>query len=51
LITPPPGCPFAPRCPSAFDACVKTPPLKEISPGHTAACWLEVDPAPLEKAL
>ena len=23
LITPPPGCPFAPRCPSAFDACAR----------------------------
>ena len=49
LITPPPGCPFAPRCPSAFDACVETPPFREIGPGHNSACWLPVEP--LKKAL
>jgi len=48
LITPPPGCPFAPRCPSAFDACVETPPFREIGPGHNSACWLPVEP--LKKA-
>jgi oligopeptide/dipeptide ABC transporter ATP-binding protein len=49
LITPPPGCPFAPRCPSAFDVCAETPPSREIGPGHNAACWLPVEP--LKKAL
>jgi peptide/nickel transport system ATP-binding protein len=49
LITPPPGCPFAPRCPSAFDACAETPPVREISPGHSSACWLPEKP--LKKAL
>jgi peptide/nickel transport system ATP-binding protein len=48
LITPPPGCPFAPRCPSVFDQCSRTPPAQEIGPGHTSACWLE--PEPLKKA-
>jgi peptide/nickel transport system ATP-binding protein len=49
LITPPPGCPFAPRCPSAFDACAETPPFREIGPGHDSACWLPAEP--LKKAL
>jgi oligopeptide/dipeptide ABC transporter ATP-binding protein len=35
------GCPFAPRCPHAMKVCVEeTPPLREIAPGHKAACWL-----------
>jgi peptide/nickel transport system ATP-binding protein len=37
----PPGCSFAPRCPRAFDRCLReTPP--EIAPEHgrTARCWL-----------
>jgi len=33
------GCPFAPRCPFAVEVCRKErPPLKEIAPGHVAAC-------------
>jgi peptide/nickel transport system ATP-binding protein len=37
----PPGCRFHPRCPYAFDRCrVEEPPLFEVAPGHTAACWL-----------
>lgn len=42
LITPPPGCRFHPRCPSAIrDLCdVKEPPDFEADPGHFAACWL-----------
>ncbi len=41
-----PGCPFAPRCPLAFDRClVERPELVETSPGHSAACWAcKVDP-------
>jgi oligopeptide/dipeptide ABC transporter ATP-binding protein len=39
LGTPPPGCPFEPRCPHRIDACaVELPPLIEISPGHLARC-------------
>lgn len=33
------GCPFAPRCPIAVDACRATaPPLRELRAGHGAAC-------------
>jgi len=36
-----PGCAFAPRCPHAMKIChEKQPTLQEVSPGHTAACWL-----------
>jgi oligopeptide transport system ATP-binding protein len=35
------GCPFAGRCPMAFDKChVVKPELKEIHPGHITACHL-----------
>lgn len=35
------GCPFAGRCPKAFDRChIENPSLKEIHPGHTTACHL-----------
>ncbi len=39
-IHPPSGCPFHPRCPIAqFPRCkVEPPALREITPGHTAAC-------------
>ncbi len=40
LITPPMGCRFHPRCPKAYDRCrVEEPPVREIEPGHMAACW------------
>jgi len=33
------GCPFAPRCEFAEDACrIAPPPLDEVRPGHRAAC-------------
>ena len=36
-----PGCPFHPRCPYVMDRCkVVMPPLREIQPGHLAACHL-----------
>ncbi len=36
----PAGCRFQNRCPLAADACrAAQPPLEEISPGHTAACF------------
>jgi peptide/nickel transport system ATP-binding protein len=36
---PPPGCPFHPRCGYAKEACAReTPALREVSPGHEAAC-------------
>ena len=38
-INPPSGCYFHPRCRYAQDRCkVEEPPLREITPGHFAAC-------------
>lgn len=40
-IHPPPGCPFHPRCPSAFEPCsMKEPQEREVSRGHFVACHL-----------
>jgi len=40
-IQPPSGCPFHPRCPLAEARCrVEPPALREVSPGHFAACHL-----------
>ena len=37
----PPGCGFEPRCPHAMEICRnQIPQLKEVAPGHLAACWL-----------
>jgi peptide/nickel transport system ATP-binding protein len=42
LITPPPGCRFAPRCRYAMPACrLAVPPLRDIGGGHKVACILE----------
>jgi peptide/nickel transport system ATP-binding protein len=39
LLTPPPGCRFAPRCPFAVDRClVDSPALRELTRGRWAAC-------------
>ena len=39
LISLPPGCPFAPRCPLAVEACRSAEPeLVPIGPEHAAAC-------------
>ena len=36
---PPAGCRFAARCPYATDRCrSETPALRELAPGHQAAC-------------
>ncbi|SEG91607.1 peptide/nickel transport system ATP-binding protein [Actinacidiphila yanglinensis] len=44
LIDPPAGCRFHPRCPYAMERCkVDTPASFDISPGHTARCWLYAD--------
>jgi oligopeptide transport system ATP-binding protein len=38
-ITPPPGCPFHPRCPIRGDGCDQTfPDQREAGPGHTYRC-------------
>ena len=40
-INPPSGCPFHPRCPVAEARCkTEVPALREIKPGHWAACHL-----------
>ncbi|WP_135470181.1 ABC transporter ATP-binding protein [Crenalkalicoccus roseus] len=41
LLSPPPGCRFAPRCRFAREICTAgEPPLREVSPGHRVACVL-----------
>ena len=40
-LRPPPGCVFHPRCPVAVERCRgEVPALREIAPGHWAACLL-----------
>jgi oligopeptide transport system ATP-binding protein len=40
-LNPPAGCVFHPRCPIAIDRCThEIPPLRDLSPGHAAACHL-----------
>jgi oligopeptide/dipeptide ABC transporter ATP-binding protein len=37
----PAGCGFEPRCPHAMEICkTQIPPLKDVTSGHQAACWL-----------
>jgi oligopeptide transport system ATP-binding protein len=39
-----PGCAFAPRCPHVMKIChEQQPPLRDVQPGHQAACWLYED--------
>jgi peptide/nickel transport system ATP-binding protein len=44
LVSPPPGCKFAPRCAYAQEKChVEEPPLVEAeTPGHYFKCWYPV---------
>ena len=45
LEEPPTSCPFAPRCPSAMQAChAARPPLLTKGPGRAVACVLEAEP-------
>ena len=37
-LNPPPGCPFAPRCPRATEACTEAMPALEPQTGHRVAC-------------
>ncbi|MCB1352305.1 MAG: ABC transporter ATP-binding protein [Rhodobacteraceae bacterium] len=40
LTGPPRACPFAPRCPQAFNRCrVENPGRRYVSEGHDVACW------------
>jgi peptide/nickel transport system ATP-binding protein len=48
LLHPPQGCRFAARCPFAVAQCrEESPPLGEVLPGHSVACWR----APLDRLL
>ena len=38
-IAPPPGCPFNPRCPLAFDRCRREKPSVEKKQGRDVACF------------
>jgi len=41
LLDPPSGCRFHPRCPYAYEECMRSePPNFPVGPGHTAACFL-----------
>jgi peptide/nickel transport system ATP-binding protein len=44
LVSPPPGCKFAPRCPYAQDICREEEPqlVEHGTPGHSFACHLPV---------
>jgi len=39
MLSPPPGCRFAPRCPFTIDACAAQPPLAMQARDQRAACW------------
>lgn len=43
MLNPPDGCPFAPRCESCMQICLKKmPPYVEVGEKHRSACWLRV---------
>lgn len=42
LLSPPPGCPFSPRCKHAMQACIEeAAPLFKISETQYSSCWLQ----------
>lgn len=43
LLNPPPGCPFAERCPKRMPQCDRQPAFYSVGEGHRAACWLWAD--------
>ena len=44
LLSQPSSCPFAPRCPYAFERCTgENPLLEEVGDGHEVACWWDID--------
>ena len=43
LLNPPPGCPFAERCPKRMPQCERQPAFYSVGEGHRAACWLWAD--------
>jgi peptide/nickel transport system ATP-binding protein len=50
VIDPKPGCRFRARCPLAIDECASvTPRLRDLGPGHQAACHVATADAPTIK--
>jgi oligopeptide/dipeptide ABC transporter ATP-binding protein len=52
LVTPPPGCPYHPRCPYTMPVCrTETPPLRPVlgSAMHRSACWLPTEVSRVEE--
>ena len=51
-LNPPSGCVFRTRCRHAIAACAETvPPLRDLAPGHAAACLRAEDPAVMDFAM
>jgi peptide/nickel transport system ATP-binding protein len=51
LISPPPGCRFAPRCSFAKSKCRDAePPVVDVGGGHLVACWKAVKDPDYERA-
>jgi oligopeptide/dipeptide ABC transporter ATP-binding protein len=40
------SCPFLGRCERSTDKCISKPPLAEVSPGRSVACWYPVQSSP-----
>lgn len=51
LLRLPQGCRFRSRCPHAIQRCaLEEPPLLDVEPGHTAACWVMPEYQPVRAA-
>ncbi|MFO7633436.1 MAG: ABC transporter ATP-binding protein [Caldilinea sp.] len=49
LLEAPTHCPFAPRCSFVQEKCwQENPPLIEVTPGHKAACWVDISDVPVQ---
>ena len=46
MLKPPPGCPFAPRCPNAMRQCAVPVPQFAIGPDRKSRCWFMHEDAP-----